>query len=386
TDPCQVQVTLVDENDQPFKSASATLQEFTRDQLGKVNIKATSLQANEAGQIRLTLPPRDPKQYRSLLLACDLEGRDLAFCRLPEDQDTDVRLVIRKSGRPWQGKVTDSSGKAIPNATIRVTGYNQDSSDPSGYVSWGYSPELPDDPKTIATSDSEGRFQLPRFARLWTNVRVSAPGYSTLDTYFDPSRDSQSEYKSFALSLAAHVKGRVVLKGTGQAPTEAADGSIYFQNPREGGSTSKVQPDWSFSADDLKPGKYRALIYYRDNKALRKYVCSAPPDVEAVAGKTLDVVIELEEGIPLRGKLVDAKTNKPLEGYVYAQLQGDPNMGGYSEVEKDGSWLGYLPREGEYVVKYYLMPAREPKAFKTITVRKSEPLPELVIQADPGTK
>ncbi|MGE5611413.1 MAG: carboxypeptidase regulatory-like domain-containing protein [Bacillota bacterium] len=384
TEPCRYEATVVDEEGKPLQGVPVVLWEQSRDERGKVDVRSRTLQTDGDGKARAELPSLTEKQARTVFLYCDLEGRNLAFYRVAENEDVDVRLVAAKSSRGWQGRVVDSAGKPIANAMIHVTSYTPDRSDPSSQVFLMELQGRAEAFKLSTTSDQDGRFQLSRMGQAWTTIRISLPGYSSLDSRFDPAEDNNKGEKAFVLSPGASVKGRVVLKSTGQPPKEKGNGEICLDGPN-GSNMSKIKGDWTFALNELVTGSYRTR-FYPSGADICKYVCPMPPSFTAVMGTTAEIILEVEEGIPVRGKLVHAKTNQPVEGIVELRLKGGDRGSIGVQADRDGSWLVYLPQEGEYVVSCYPNPTRQPKEIKTITVQKSRPMAELLIQVDPDAK
>ncbi|HEX2972617.1 MAG TPA: hypothetical protein VHP11_09810, partial [Tepidisphaeraceae bacterium] len=95
-----------------------------------------------------------------------------------------------------------------------------------------------------------------------------------------------------------------------------------------------------------------------------------------------NLLIELEEGIRIYGKLIDAKTDQPLSGTVVATLANteDPSPT-YGGVNQDGSWDLYLPRDAEYLIRFLPTGNSEYQDFKTISVKRAQPPQELIIRA-----
>jgi len=203
------------------------------------------------------------------------------------------------------------------------------------------------------------------------------------DRGFAPATDGGGQEKVITLAAACEVKGRVVAKGTGKAPAEEP-GMMVSLSPAGAGNWVQMQlgARWEFSSKEVGAGTYQANIQATNSK-VRKYVCVSPPSVDVRRGKTAEVVIEVEEGIRVFGKLVDAKTEKALRGRILVNMVGnEQEVSTYAEVDPDGTWEAYVPQEGEYRVQYYVIGGRPYKEFKTIKVEKGKAGAEIVVKGE----
>lgn len=146
------------------------------------------------------------------------------------------------------------------------------------------------------------------------------------------------------------------------------------------GST-KTGADWAFSFDSLSPGTYQ-LIGSSQDKFLRKYRCPTPAPMDIEAGKTAEVVVNMQEGIPLRGKLVRADGQPVANGYISARIKSDRWANGSARTESDGSWEMYLPREGEYDVQYSVPGAGQSPAARTIKIDRGKAIEPMTITVE----
>ncbi len=378
----RLQITVVDQSDKPMPNAPITLWQLKRDRGSKPLASTTSLQTDATGKAALDLPAGEEQGRVMRMILCDLPGHDLALHRAIPNEDTDARLVMRPSGSHWRGVVVSEEGKPIADAKIRVVGIRLDSSD-AGYL--GFPDELEDLlPQFLYRSDNDGRFEISRFGREAMNLSITSAGKAAENVYLDARRQPASaEERTITLVAGGTVTGRIVFDPPPADPSASADAvHLYFQSDGgPGGGSARVGPDWTFSSN-LKAGSYRAVVYISpDNKSLRKYICPAPPKLEAATGKRIEITISMLIGLPLRGKLV---TSGSTEGaMVTVSAQDDRLTQATAMVEKDGSWELYLPREGEYQIRYYLPSGeRQMRDVRKITLRRDKPADELVIQAD----
>ena len=93
--------------------------------------------------------------------------------------------------------------------------------------------------------------------------------------------------------------------------------------------------------------------------------------------------MELEEGIPVSGKLIDPKTGKAPEGQcsVNAQMTNQRNIGGNGAMVKpDGAWIMYLA-PGQYELRYYIQGMnRMAEQTLPLTVEKGKPQNNVTIE------
>ncbi|MCY2951100.1 MAG: carboxypeptidase-like regulatory domain-containing protein, partial [Planctomycetota bacterium] len=373
---CEVRIVVVDEEGKGLKGAAVVLKG-----------KGVTLRTDEAGEAKVELPVMDEKGgYSPVVAVCDMEGRDLGMAVLPANEDGEVRLVAGKVGRVWRGRVVDDEGKAVGGAKVQVTAVNAE-----GEEGWGWGQvsvaQEPIDAQNLypaAVTDGEGRFELKRlggYGMVQTNC--TAAGYVGQYAAFAAATDGAGKEKVVTVATACEVKGKVVVKGTGKAPVEAP-GIVVNLRPAGAGTWAQMQvgAGWEFSSKEVGAGMYQVSIQPMDTK-VRKYVCVSPPNVEVKRGKTAEVVIEVEEGIRVFGKLVDAKTEKALRGTILVSMVGsEQEVSTNAGVGQDGAWEVYVPREGEYRVQYFVNGWSQYKEFKTIKVEKGKAGEEIVVKGE----
>ena len=132
------------------------------------------------------------------------------------------------------------------------------------------------------------------------------------------------------------------------------------------------------------PSSYACRILSRD-KALRKFVRSTPPTFDVAVGKPSEVLLEMEEGIPVRGTLVDAKTGKPCRGRVVALMRTAPQPSDDVESEEDGRWILDVPQKGEYTLWYNTADGQSSVYRENVKVEKGKPVEDIVIKVGPKT-
>ena len=374
---CQCRLVVVDEAGKPIAGAPASVK-------GMGRVPDMTAKTDDAGLARLELPlVAEANGYEAVTAICDLEGRDLAVGSLTLNEDAEVRLVAGKSGRTWRGRVVDDEGKALAGANVAVTMVQLGAAE-----AWGPRSAVVEQlnisglyPPTV--TDAEGRFDLRRLgAYAAVQLQLTAPGHITPYAAF--SAEARDQEKEFVLPLACQVKGKVVLKGAGKAPPEQPAMTVFLQPTGGPGMYPQMQVanDWQFSSGAVAVGMYQAQIRANDVKSA-KYVCEAPPSVLVSRGEPTEVVIEVEEGIRVFGKLVDAKTEKPLQGQIVLNMigGGESPASGQTGTDQDGKWQIYVPREGEYQVQYYVQGMASFKQYNGVTVKRGRDV-ELIIRAE----
>ncbi|MBN1868344.1 hypothetical protein JW916_13745 [Candidatus Sumerlaeota bacterium] len=118
----------------------------------------------------------------------------------------------------------------------------------------------------------------------------------------------------------------------------------------------------------------------------RPYVCADPPTVQVEAGKTAEAIVELGEGILVRGRFLDAKTGQAIPnshvwattGQVSSGFDGVP-----AKMDEDGSWFAIFPREGKYTLNYCIQrTTQQPVKHGEIDVRRDETMKEIAIRVE----
>ena len=367
TDPTIYRAKVIDAQGKPIEGVSVTMMAMQVDRQGKRGLGTTAMKTDPAGIASFagpaTAPSTQPVQYSQTVMLCDADGYDIASSpSMQMGEDIDVQLTLAKSDKHWQGKVVDDKGSPITGAKIRIEGYRQDD---GGYVSLGNFGETPLASMAYVT-DPEGRFTVSRLGRgCWANLSIASPGMKTLRAYFEPRQDSGADCKTFTMVKGAGLKGKVVLKATGMpvTPQDGTASHVVIQKTNgEYGAASQLKPDGTFSTNELDAGIYSVKFTSAD-LTLRKYVLRNAPTVTTKSGETADLTLELEEGIPFKGKLTNLPTdllaNTPQNqiGSVIAARGGERNYTAYGMIDKEGEWVIYLPDNGKYTIKYIIYSA-----------------------------
>lgn len=383
--------TIVDDNNKPLAKIRVRL--FYK----SLNAPSTALELEKRTDVQGKVAfdfEKVEKGYGQLI--CDEPGYDLAFaCVAPPPVATAVSIVLHKSGEPWRGKVVDEEGKPVTGADVRVGSWSQGPFREENATSGSMHPAL-DLPDLRCRTDANGEFTLDRFSRNDSlGVNVSAPLHMSIEAVFDGQtgftyiggwpvekmRASRDTKGVFTMYQGADLRGRVVMKSTGK-PFPFAENSridvtanIPLQSRSPITRWSWLQPDGSFVIRGLQPfnqamrlsslsaeevakiageKKLWQVRFSSSHAEGRKYVWPDPIDMDIELGETREIVIAVEEGIRVSGRVIDAGTKESPTAWCRIEVTqpANPSFHVYTSITKDGSWETYLP-VGEFTLHYY---------------------------------
>ena len=367
-------VKVVNDDDEPLTGVPIHLWISKRPE-GAKEITHEMLRAitDKEGVARFELGPAAGKDMvgRSTV-ECDIEGYDLAYAAADPREELDLVLRIHKSDRHWQGQALDAAtGKPLPGATAHVYGVRRENS--SSFAS------CPEEKRMVFHADDKGVIRFERFnEKDGIGVDVTAPGYAKEQKWLSSDRPDEA---IFRLSPAGKILGKVVRTDGGELP---ADLRVHLRMTSGRGSSENlpVEKDGSFSWEHCAPGTYK-LSAASPSEEGRKLVCPSDCEAEVKTGQTVKVVIEMEEGVMVCGKMLDAATGKPLSDVKSAYV-GSAEGRSYSPIKEDGSWQLYL-LPGEHKITYRCMDMKQQKEFRQLKVKKGTPIKDLVIKVDAKT-
>lgn len=247
------------------------------------------------------------------------ERRGDILLRVGEER-TDIDITLAPGGVAVSGVVKDLAGGVIEGASVTVTSETDGSN-------WSSRP------KSIATSDADGKFTLwAAEGRVW--VRAHSEGYT------QSSRDGVAPGYTFELFLTPEstISGRVIRADTKEPVANAkvdARGGGFGWGGGSGGALTDA--DGRFRLDRLQPGSY-----HPGAEADGLFGKSAQSVHVGLAESADDVVIEVHPLASLEGTIVIAGT------------KGEPcEDGGISLTGKEGNTNNYYGRaehEGQVVI------------------------------------
>jgi len=363
---------VVDDDNKPLANVPVHLRISKREKDEKEYQKEMMKAMTDAeGVVRFELQLDSDKYiYGGAMIECDLEGYDFACVRANLREEIDLLMTIHKSDKHWQAEVLDAeTGKPIAGATARVRGMQI--GDSGNYASFDEEMNLE------FKSDSRGHVEFPRFSiKDQISVDISAPDYSKEQKWLS---SKSSDDAVFRLSRAGTITGKVMLTDAGELP----DGiRVLLEMPSDRRVREYVpaEKDGSFSWNHCKPGPYK-LSANSSSEQGRKLICCSDCQVEVKAGQTVEVVIEMEKGTSVSGKMIEAATGKPPadRDYAYVRTADGRTQSAYSQIKEDGSWELFLP-EGDHSIIYRCRNMNRQQEFKRIKVEKGKPIMDLVIK------
>jgi hypothetical protein len=200
----------------------------------------------------------------------------------------------------------------------------------------------------LARTDANGDFVLKRFNKKdFVRITVKAPGYKSQDIDFSPeegistisSFGTFSKIKDgiFQLSTGvAIVKGMLIDESSGKP---LPDATVQLRADNNLNRYVITNEQGAFFIEDLEPGEYVPVLSKIEGGTDKNLVC-VPDIFTAEAGKTLQVTLKAQEGILLKGRLIESKTQqRPTDRRVYidACLKSRQVISSDS-IAKDGSW------------------------------------------------
>ena len=360
-------VKVVDDDGKPLSGVGIKLWISTKQEgATKIDDETLSALTNHEGMARFELgPDLAATVVGRSVVECDIEGYDLAYASADSREELDIVLRVHKSGRHFEGRALDAeTGKPLPNATARVKGMRP----PNGSFA-----SFPDDKEPVFKADNDGVIRFIRFSdRDGISVEVTAPGYTKAQEFLSAER---AENSIFRLSRAGKIVGKVVRTDGGELPEDLRV-QLTVTSGRRTREYLPVEKDGSFSWDHCEPGQC-TLSAASPTEEGRKLICPSECEAEVKVGQTVEVVIEMEKGIMVSGRMIDASTGKPPAERDYAYVRAEGRS--YSRIAEDGSWDLYLPA-GEHKIMYRCKDMKQQDEFKQLIVEKGKPIKGLIIK------
>jgi len=222
------------------------------------------------------------------IIECDVEGYDLAYAGVDPKEELEFVLKVHKSDQHWQAQVVDmETGKPLPAATAQVKAMQIEGTDNYAF--------FPEDKVFAFQADSQGHIRLSRFSsKDGISLEVSAPNYAEEQKWFSAERPDDT---TFRLTRAGTITGRVTRTDGGELPAD-----LRVSLVRTSGSGRRdyvpVEKDGSFSWDHCTPGSY-TLSAISPTTEGRKLICPSACEADIKSGETVEVVIEMEKGVPV---------------------------------------------------------------------------------------
>jgi uncharacterized GH25 family protein len=366
------QVKIVNDNDEPLANIPVHFWLSTRPKdESEYQRKLLKAQTDEQGIAKFEIHLDYDKQVVSRsIIECDVEGYDLAYAGVNPKEEVDVVLKIHKSDQHWQAQVLDAeTGKPLPEATAQVRGMQIENSNEFAF--------FPEEKPVVFQADDQGCIRFERFSmKDRISVDVTAPGYAKEQKWFSSESSSRPTDTTFRLNRAGTITGKMTRTDGGELP-EGFRVSLVMTSSRNVRETIHVEKDGTFACDHCTPGSYTVSVYPTTTEG-RKFICNPIEDVEVKTGEIVEVVIEMEKGILVRGTMIDPATGKPPADREYAYVRTATGQA-YSPIKEDGSWELYVP-DGEHQIMYRYKDMKQQKEFKRVKVTKGKPIEGLVIK------
>lgn len=330
-DELAARIQVLDEMNRPVPYAPVTVTLFASSAWGKDVTETNPLQIDGQGRGEFRMNIYRPDTGRTIMGAifcCDKQGCDLAFDSLKiDEEDREIVLRLRSSREHWSGQVVDEADNPIAGAQVVIQDLRAAMDSASLRLSGA--------PGCSVITGVDGRFEFPRIGRegiLW--FTVLAPGY--VRGY---GMLSKSDYSGIVtLKRGGAISGKAVIKATG---VPCAGGRVIAAL-QDGGFCNEDAPlaeDGSFRFDGLPPDDYLLVIKQIGAEPLQ-YLSVEPAAVTVRAGETAVVMLELDEGVLVRGRLSKPVAVEASSGdvFVCAWTREYPFWEARARVCADGSW------------------------------------------------
>ncbi|MCP4645871.1 MAG: carboxypeptidase regulatory-like domain-containing protein [bacterium] len=325
-----------------------------------------------SGRCRFAFDVGDGQEDAIGLLGCDMDGYTVAYRGIRLCEDGDFVFTITKSCSHYAGQILDARGRPIQDAVVRVDTLAQQNASRSLMA------EFDDDLAYTFTTDADGRFELTRFSdRDIIVAAATADGYASETVYWNPQNLSLTDHKVISLMPAGALRGCVTLKSTGEP---LPDVQMQIIGPGRSEQEIASQPDGTFSVEGVRPGHH--TFYFTDpSGAALRYVCADHIQCRVSAGRAAEIVIEMEEGIPIRGRFVLRGTGEAPGTSPWLSARDDRYRRYGADPKDDGSWCLYLP-PGRFHLSYYYGGAERTHNTAPLAVERGKTYDEVVIELD----
>jgi hypothetical protein len=354
TSICEVHV--VDDDYIPISNASVNLSFI---ESGRFLISDTAT-TNTEGEAEFKFKDFGDNIQAYGTISCDLNGYDLAYNSISDDCDSQVKLVLHHAGENWSGRIVEPQQNPVAGAKLYLISMAQRVKTPQRKTIQGLNQSSFSDPSelTLLTqTDAKGEFVLHRFNKKdFVRITVKAPGFKSQQIDFSPQDNTAtvsvphgfSIVKNFVFELfpgVAIVKGLVVEESSGEPLPNA---NIVLRAQNKTGRDVITSEDGTFAVEDLEPGEYVPVMKASGGATDKHYVC-VPDSFNAEAGKTMQVTLKARDGIALKGRLIESKTQQrpPAKRiYLEARLKSGQTISSDS-IDENGNWQLLLP-PGDY--------------------------------------
>ncbi|HEV3300324.1 MAG TPA: carboxypeptidase regulatory-like domain-containing protein [Planctomycetaceae bacterium] len=263
-----------------------------------------------------------------------------------------VRLVLLPLERVVTGRILNREGHPLSNVRVQVLRLLH-----KRYLSAGISEigqDLVDNPFPHVSTDQEGRFRLRVPSETDFAILLRNPDWVTQRIFHGLTDSEKSgaapiDMGEISLAPAGRIEGRIVEKRTGRA---LAGIKFYARGTTSEGRIGSFGFAWTdqngrFQLDGLVPDFYNVSFYAPQNEP--KLVADVHDPVRVEAGKAARADFSCYEGIPIRGRVIDSMTDKPLaKEAVVASVSKVANDDAYrfsrsADTDERGEFTLYVP-------------------------------------------
>lgn len=288
------------------------------------------------------------------------------------------------------GILYDAQGRPIAGAMIRIRGLNLEYQNRDTFASLILDPGIDGDAAATltTTSDSAGRFTVPRICNHWqVKLSLEAPGYVSEQIFFNPEYNDVVKDKQMWLIRGGVVQGRLLMPAGSTTPRVAGNRTMELVviGRQYAHATTKVRADGSFQFPLVAPGIYQVRANFPHPKD-KLFVQPELSTVEVIVNQTATITVPLSLGIPWRGTVTGARGEKRVQiaatlktGPAGSKADAYPAVEANAIVAKDGTWLLYLPKPGEYELKYTGDGISDYRPVRMVTVQPNTPPEDVAI-------
>jgi hypothetical protein len=369
SEPSTCKVWVTDDESRPITGAPLHLYFTLRSGERLASHTATT---DAEGKAEFTFTPYDDRVRAYGTVCCDLEGYDLAYNSVSDSADSHVKFVLHETGEHWAGTIIDPERNTVSGAKLYMTSMSQRTRTPKRKTpQWlGQSSFSDQSERTlVAETNARGEFVLDRFNKEdFVRLMVKAAGFKRQEIDLTPERDVGTVFQ--LSSRAAIVKGLLVNQSTGE-PESAAE--IKLRAYRAPDRDVITDTNGSFVVDDLEPGEYVPVLGALEGGTDGGFVC-VPETFVAEAGKTTEVTLKMQKGIPVQGRLIESSSQeRPTARRIFLEAR---LMSGFtvasSTIAEDARWQ-LLLAPGPYDFHYSTLIEQVGRFYES-----ERPLPVLI--------
>jgi RNA polymerase sigma factor (sigma-70 family) len=344
----------------------------------------TKTKADGDGRFRFGLPRSEVDEalqlgpFASITVLATAEGLGPDWAAMSKDFSQDISLQLVEDDVPIAGRILDLEGKPVAGAKITrgpIRAYGASGLDPflklvqeDPMRASNHNPAkhfwtaFPGDPANIAT-DADGRFRLSGIGRdRIVDLKIEGPTIqsATITVMTRAAAAVSSPPGAFA--------GKTIYGATFEhlvPPGRALTGIVRDQKTKQplagvtvcgSQTTARVVTDAQgrYTLPGFPKGKSYGLMVLAYEKSAHFVTCERVADTAGL--DPIEVNVDCAPGIPMRLKLLDKETGKPVKGADVFYMPVYPNahvreVPGYSPVQAHGPYNSALPQDdGTYLL------------------------------------